>query len=210
MRRPEYEGVATYVFASEEPVPFSAGAYVHMRIPGVPEGEKAVREFSIASAPGDRELWFGIDTSSGSPYQAALERLAIGETVELFKIKTHFTWPPENEEVVMVAGGVGITPFRSQIIDRTNRKLPFTLSLVHAARGAHLYAEELAPLVNEYHETDRASLTETLVAVAYAHPRATYFIAGSEGFVASVAGILRAQGVTRIESDNFSGLGERF
>ncbi len=207
-RRTEYEGVETYRFIPDEPVPFAAGAYVHLRLPGVPDGENPVREFSFASAPHEREVRFAIDTRSGSPYQRALQALTEGDVVELFKIKTHLTWPPPDREVVMVAGGVGVTPFYSQLLDRVARALPISITLVHAAHGKHLYASELRSLADEYVPTDRNGLDAALASAIEKHPLAAYSIAGSGSFVAGAAGALRARSVARIEADNFNGLAD--
>ena len=63
-QREEYKDVFTYIFHPMNPVPFTAGEYGHIRIPTIPEGIHSAREFSFASAPHDRELWFGIEGRS--------------------------------------------------------------------------------------------------------------------------------------------------
>jgi ferredoxin-NADP reductase len=205
-RIPEYGHVSTYVFKPAHLVPFTAGQYAHIRVLNLPEGTKSVRELSFASAPHEALLRFGVDGRSGSAYQKALQVLKPGDTVELFKIKGHMTWPPPTNDVVMIAGGVGVTPFRSMLLDARERALPVTATLIHAASGPFLYESALRGLVREYVPIRRQLLAETLARVAGEHPDAHYYIAGSNDFVAAVAGELARHGIERIESDEFKGL----
>lgn len=205
-RRPEYEGVATYIFRPRNPVEFKAGEYVHVRLLNMSPEVRAVREFSFASAPQDSDIWFGINERSGSDYQQALQSLKLGDTVELFKIRNHLTWPPQVEDVVMIAGGVGVTPFRSMLRDVKHRNLSLTTTLVHVSSDSYLYGEEMKELAGEYVSIGRPEFADTLVRVVAAHPDAHYYVAGSANFIQGVLVDLRAKGITRLESDVFKGM----
>lgn len=205
-RRPEFDGVATYVFRPKNLVPFISGQYVHLRLFNMPEEVRRVREYSLASAPHEELIEFGIDERSGSDYQQALQALRPGDTVELFKLKSHITWPAPVSDVVMIAGGVGVTPFRSMLRDAKHRGLPVTTTLIHVATGEHLYAKELGTLAYEYAPIGRPELAETLTRVVVAHPDAHYYTAGSTGFIEAVVLELGAKGMSRIETDIFKGL----
>lgn len=208
-RRHEYDDAYTYVFRSPEAISFIPGEYGHVRLFGMPEGVKAVREFSFASAPYETDIWFGVDSRSGSPYQKRLMDLTAGDEVGLFKIKGHMAWPPESySDVVMIAGGVGITPFRSQLLDVKNRTLSLRTSVIHASQNEYLYGEEIARLADEYHTVRRDTLAETLLEVVGRNKNAMYFIAGPTGFVETVNGILHDAGISAIQSDTFKGLAD--
>lgn len=208
-RRHEYADVYTYIFSSDEKISYTAGQYGHVRLFGMPEGVKAVREFSFASAPHEDALWFGVDSRSGSPYQKRLMELNPEDEAGLFKIKGHMSWPvADYEKVVMIAGGIGITPFRSQILDSAHKKLPLDIILIHTSKDEYLYGDELAPLVSAYHPVRREELQQAVTDAISAHPQAMYFIAGPTGFVETVNGILHAAGITAIQGDTFKGLEE--
>lgn len=204
--RKEGKEIFTYVFQPEHPVAFEAGQYAHIRVPSLPMGTRRVHEFSFASAPQDSELWFGVDARSGSAYQKALQSLEPGDVVELFKIRGHLTWPSPVSDIVMIAGGVGVTPFRSMLRDARSRNLVISATLLHVAREEYLYTEELKGLTDEYLTIRRPLLVETLASVAFAHPDAHYYIAGSANFVETVASELSNRGVSKVESDEFKGL----
>jgi ferredoxin-NADP reductase len=205
-RRKEFGGVSTYVFRPRNPVVFVAGQYVHVRLLNMSEDMRRVHEFSFASAPHEDLIEFGIDERSGSDYQKALQSLNPGDTIELFKIKSHVTWPAPVYDIVMIAGGVGVTPFRAMLRDAKHQGLAHTSAFVHVASGTHLYGDEMKKLAGEYKAIGRPELAETLAEVAEVHPDAHYYVAGSAGFIEAVVATLGERGITRIESDLFKGL----
>lgn len=206
-RRSEYPGADTYVFKSHNPIPYEAGQYAHVRLFGMPPEEKAVREFSFASAPHEKSIWFGV-AASESPYQKKLRSLEVGDEVGIFKIKRHMLWPPVETDVVMIAGGIGITPFRSFLADRAEKKIPIRASVIHAGNGGFLYEKDISKLADEYLKTGRERFPGVLSETAHRQADGAYYVAGSPGFVDSVVRMLRQEGVTRIESDTFKGLAE--
>ena len=208
-RRHEYGDVYTYLFNSSIPIPYIPGQYAHVRLFGMAPEDKAVREFSFASAPHESEIWFGIDARSGSPYQKRLLTMQPGDTAGIFKIKSHMSWPPPNvSDTVMIAGGVGVTPFRSQLKDIVYKDRPCTSTLIHVANDTHLYHDELASLASTYHAISRADVQSVLEQTVQGHPDAHYYLAGSPGFVENTVLVLGELGITRLESDAFKGLSE--
>ncbi len=207
-RRHEYGDVYTYFFEPEHPIPYEAGQYGHVRLFDMPPDVKAVREISFASASHEKYIWLGIDSRSHSPYQQKLLLLKPGDQIGLFKVKRHMQWPPEKSDVVMIAGGVGITPIRSFLRDRAHKQLPMTVSVVHVGSGSFLYGDEISTLATHYQATGRNELPGTLASIAKEHPRAAYYVSGSPGFVETVIEALRQSGISHIESDVFKGLAE--
>lgn len=201
-----YDEVYTYAFSTDETVSYTAGQYGHIRVSGMPDGVRAVREFSFASAPHDALIEFGVDCRSGSDYQKCLQALKVGDSVTLFKIKNHMTWPPlQKKEVVMIAGGVGITPFRSMLRDKTEKKMPLYISVIHASGSGYLYGEELSTLADEYMQTKRDRLSQSIAFVSDTHPSAHYYVAGSPMFVEHALQLLSEKGISA-ETDSFKGL----
>jgi ferredoxin-NADP reductase len=206
-RRHEYDEVYTYIFRSEEPITYTAGQYCHIRLSGMPEGVRAVREYSFATAPHDPLIEFGIDFRSGSDYQKRLQTLKAGDVVSLFKIKNHMTWPPQEREVIMIAGGVGVTPFRSMLRDRKEKKMPLQSTVIHASGSDFLYADEIHSLADEYLQTNRQEFIQSVLDAADSKKDAHYYVAGSPAFVESALAALSRKGISA-ESDPFKGLNE--
>ncbi|MBX9765119.1 FAD-dependent oxidoreductase [Patescibacteria group bacterium] len=226
-RRHEYADVYTYVFRPEEPILYTAGQYCHLRVSGMPEGVRAVREYSFATAPHEAHIEFGIDFRSGSDYQKRLQALQVGDPVTLFKIKNHITWPPrfpslsstlgnpsgvvheppppKEKEAVMIAGGVGITPFRSMLRDKREKNIALRTTVIHVGTHGFLYENEIKELADDYIQMNREDFNDSLASLA--RPGAHHYVAGSPAFVSHALDVLSARGVTA-ESDPFKGLEE--
>jgi ferredoxin-NADP reductase len=205
-KRHEYADVYSYIFEPLQPVTFTAGQYAHVRLLSLPEDVRRVREISFASSPQDLRIQFGIDNHSGSEYQKALQTLVEGDTIEIFKIKGHMTWPVSVSHTVMIGGGIGVTPFRSMLRDRAQKNMKGTTTVLHVASKSFLYGDELSELATEYKTTSRKGLLTELEFITATYPEAHYYVAGSLGFVDIIDAELRKNGLTRIETDVFKGL----
>ncbi len=109
------EGTKYFSFSKPENFQFTAGQYVAMRISNLiaPDTKNGVRSLSIASAPGEETLGFGLRVSD-SGFKKTLWSLKPGDTVEVTDAVGFFIVPEtEDREIVFLIGGIGITPVRS-------------------------------------------------------------------------------------------------
>ena len=91
------------------------------------------RFFTIAAAPSEGE--FHISTRVGpSAFKQALNALQPGDTIEAHGIEGDFTWEETGEPVVLVAAGIGVTPFRSILLERHAQGKPLNATLLHYNR----------------------------------------------------------------------------
>jgi len=139
---------ATYAFTlepHEAPFAYRAGQNVDVTVPELkypdPTGNK--RTFTIANAPGYGG--FLVTTRArGSGLKQTLVEAPLGLDLTVDGPYGSFTLPQKPSEVVMLAGGVGITPFRAMVEDTLERSLDHTLSLIHSSR-----TPEEAPFLEE-------------------------------------------------------------
>jgi len=125
----------------DAPLPFAAGQALIAGIAG--SGLRA--PYSIASAPvrashGTLELLLPADGAFG---QAGLDPLtAVGATVELDGPIGSFGVPAAaaRSPLLLVAGGTGIAPLRSVVLDRVASGLAAPISVVYSARSADEFA----------------------------------------------------------------------
>lgn len=202
----EYDEVYTFRFQPESAVAFVPGQYVHLLAPQSPPGRENVRHLSIASVPAEGPLRFTVDLASGSEYKRKLEALPPGGRAHLFKVKGEFVLgsaPPAR--VVFLAGGLGITPIRSLITQIVTEGLAVDWRLVHVARGAHLYENELAALGGVQRRVRREGLAPLLDAWVREASQAVWYVSGSHRFVVGVTEGLHARGIApeRIRTEDF-------
>lgn len=106
------------VFTPSAPVSFEAGQYMELGLPLQKQdlrGER--RAFSITSTANAAEVTFGIKFyERPSAFKTKLKSLKEGDVVQATNLSGDFVLPTDaSQKVVLVAGGIGITPFISQL-----------------------------------------------------------------------------------------------
>lgn len=199
--REERDGVFTVVFETDEPVPYTAGQYAHLKLPEMPSG--GVHEFSLSSAPGE-DPSFTTRLREESEYKQFLKNMRPGSPAEIFKLKGEFTVRDEDSAPVFVAQGIGITPVRSIVTDRSRRGLPLPPALVHVGRSFP-FEQDLSSYDFPQHRIGRQEINETLERVVPAHQGALFYVVGSPEFVLNINEKLAALGVdeSRLKTDDW-------
>ncbi|GAA1697500.1 hypothetical protein GCM10009808_13700 [Microbacterium sediminicola] len=112
-------------FRAKRPINFMAGQYLELDVPHRRSDARGTRrEFSIASAPEDlpivrvafREFPADQGATPPSSFKRALGEVDEGATLAVTGIWGDFVLPAKTEEpLLMVAAGIGVTPFVSQL-----------------------------------------------------------------------------------------------
>lgn len=125
----------------EEPLPFRAGQYVEIWLPGTDHR----RSLSIASPPRSaHELTFLLSVRSGGRLARVVERLRPGGVLRLQGPFGHFHFRPSGRPAVMVALGAGIAPVLSILRDAAERGSPPAVTLYYGGRDdERAYVDEL-------------------------------------------------------------------
>jgi ferredoxin-NADP reductase len=121
------------------------------------------RHISVVTSPTERGV-LGLATRlRDSAFKRTLQQLELGDEVEVEDPKGNFLLPPETDrDYVFVAGGIGITVFRSMLRYIRDRGLPYRVTLVYSNRDREsaAFLDELAELEREI-EGLRVVLTMT-------------------------------------------------
>ncbi len=167
----------------------------------VPHG--GAKPFTFASD--DRSGLVSIATSlrSGSRFKRALARLQPGDRVHVAGAIGTLPAVPADEPQVLVAQGIGITPFLSMA--RSQGALNATLLHVGAP---HYFSETAASMAEARHCDHRDGLRDGVRAAIAARPDARWSLSGRSAFVAAIARQLVQAGVParRIHKDAFWGM----
>ena len=112
------QGCYDYIFASNRPVAFAAGQYLDwtMNVRS-PDNRGNRRSFTIASAPSENRVRLGVKFYPGaSAYKQSMLAMKPGDVVYGSQLSGEFTLPRNaDEKLAFLAGGIGVTPFRSMI-----------------------------------------------------------------------------------------------
>lgn len=193
----EYDDVYSFFFDAAG-VAHKAGQYTHLRVGNRFDFLGSIREMSFASAPGDAELMFSMHVRSKSKFKENMSALQPGDTVGLFGTGTHIKLPERGtESLVFISGGVGMTPFRSMILEahKTGHR---QITLVQVQRGDFLYREQLEPLVCDYSAVRPEAFADAVTNAARSRrDDAIFYLCGSRRLISSAFENLTRAGVKR-------------
>jgi ferredoxin-NADP reductase len=114
-------------------VDYRPGQYGLLKLEGVEDPRGPQRQFTLSSSPTEDGFVAITTRRTGSPFKERLHQLGPGDEVELRAAMGVFTLE-SNRPAVMVAGGIGITPFRSMIRYAADRGLDLPIVLLYSSR----------------------------------------------------------------------------
>ena len=129
---------------------FKPGQFVMLFIKNDDGEFKESRAYSIANSP-TRKTHLDITYKKAGYFTGKLHELKIGDVVRVKGPYGQFTYDETCKDAVLLAGGVGITPFRSYLEYVFDRNLPNKLSLIFSNKTSVdiLYKKELEKLDNQ-------------------------------------------------------------
>lgn len=132
---------------------FEAGQAIDVTLIDPPETdtEGNMRTFSLVSAPHEDTLRIATRLRD-TAFKRSLRSLDIGTALRVEGPTTRFSLPADAvRPIVFIAGGIGITPFCSMIMDAVHRGLPHRMYLFYTNREPQdaAYLAELAQLAAE-------------------------------------------------------------
>jgi ferredoxin-NADP reductase len=219
-------GTMEFIFNRPEGFTFQAGQSIDLTLIKPPEtdDEGDMRSFSLAGAPHEEGLRIATRIRD-TAFKRTLKGMAPGTEVSIKGPFGSFTLHENTERpAAFLAGGIGITPFRSITLDALERKLPHSIYLFYSNR-----TPADAPFLDELKGLDAANGTFTLVATmtdssdwegekGYIDAAMLgrhlpegkspiYYLAGPDGMVTAMRTMLNSEGVSNddIRVEQFAG-----
>jgi ferredoxin-NADP reductase len=130
------EGTTAFYFEKPAEFTFKAGQYCNWTLINPPESdaEGKARDFSVASAPHEDFLMIATRLRD-TAFKRALKNMTPGAEIEIRGPMGDLTLHGDAAKpAVFLAGGIGITPFRSIALDAAHNKLPHKIILFHSNR----------------------------------------------------------------------------
>jgi glycine betaine catabolism B len=209
--------VFNYYFKPAKKLSFIPGQYAEWTIPGINkmlEGNR--RTFTIASSPTEQSVVLGIkQIEPVSPYKRQLEQMEVGSRIEISNIMGDFVLANNSGKYLFLAGGIGITPFRSiikSLVDnqqKTDITLIYCVSNINDANYLDIFRSGMPLGLSVVMISPQSNVTkldkETLARLVPDHQERHAYISGPSGFVDTHKDTVKKLGVKKITTDHFSG-----
>lgn len=216
-----------FSFAKPEGVRFVPGQYLEWMLPHKDSDNRGVRRyFTIASAPSESMLKIGVRFGETiSSYKTALKALKSGDVVIASQLSGDFVLPKDpSRKIALVAGGIGITPFVSQLTElklkgqrrdvvlfscnNTLAESAYQMELSEVAKDVPLRVIEVLAKENlPGHETGFLT-AEMIIRLVVDYRERDWYISGPPGMVGAYSSLLVKLEVpaSQIHTDFFPGL----
>ena len=112
-------------------IDYKPGQYMMMELDASDLENGNTRPLSIASSPTENFLLFSTKISA-TLFKQKFSSLKIGDKVKLKGPMGIFVLKEDAKEVVLLGGGIGITPFRDMVKYACDKKLPMKLTLIYS------------------------------------------------------------------------------
>jgi len=218
-----------FVFRPSFPVKFLPGQFLELTLVTAPSDARGNRRFfTIASAPTEKEIRFGVKFyPKSSRFKQVLAELKPNQSITAAQTAGSFTLPRDPaKKLAFIAGGIGVTPFRSQVkyLLDSGQKRDIILLYSNKTVGEIAYADLFAAaeplgLKTVYTLTDRTTIPanwpgqtglidqKMLTTQAPDYQDRLFYLSGPHAMVVAFEKLLSSLGVpkSQIKTDYFPG-----
>lgn len=217
-----------FVFKNNSPFNFIPGQYLEWTLDVKKQDSRGNRRyFTISSSPTELDIRIGIKFyENSSSFKKSLLNLKAGDKVLAGSLSGDFTVTKSKEEkFVFIAGGIGITPFRSilkYLIDK-NIKKDIILLYSNKLKGEIVYVDifnkayEQLGIKTHYNLTDLQSIpqdwngekgrinAEMIKKLIPDYKDRVFYLSGPHGMITGFEETLESLSVKKIKKDFFPG-----
>lgn len=218
---------ADFIFTPDQKFWYEPGQYMEWTLAHPKTDSRGNRRyFTLASSPTEPELRIGVKFyPKGSSYKKAMLELDHHSPVVAADLGGDFTLPKDpTKKLAFIAGGIGVTPYRSMIKYLIDTDTPQPITLLYAAHDPKDFAyteifdkgEQKLGIKTVYTvtHTDKSAgwngqsgliTAEMIQREIPDYKERTFYISGPQPMVAAVQTILHELGVQHIKTDFFPG-----
>lgn len=213
------DNIWAFRFKPSKPLTWIAGQYIRVELPhDQPDKEGTKRWFTVSSAPYEGIVQITTRVTQ-STFKQALSMLTEGDdALQLIENPDgDFVWQDSELPKIFVAGGIGVTPFRSILKQRAHDNLPLHVTLIYSGRNLDLpFKDELAkwvakdPQFTVIYEVGSPLTATRLAELQPALNQSLVYLSGPEPMVDALGEQLKAQGLpeAQFKHDDFPNYNE--
>jgi ferredoxin-NADP reductase len=208
-KRHEAGDVYTFTLRPERPTIWKAGQYLDYRL-----GFGLIRHFTIASAPSEKVI--NITTrifEKPSKFKEQLLDLKKGQIIRSRNIRGKLCIDSPKHSYLLIAGGIGITPYRAILWDLAAKNLKTRATLIYLNTSTEIpFKKELDaivkanPSISVYYYTGNEIPDPTFLS-SFKAKTSDFFISGPPKMVEHYVRVLRKLDIPyrKIKTDSFLG-----
>ncbi|HSR89520.1 MAG TPA: RnfABCDGE type electron transport complex subunit D [Candidatus Udaeobacter sp.] len=222
--------VYDFLFKQDKKMVFKPGQYMEWTLGHEDQDSRGMRRyFTIASSPAEEYLRMGVKFyPNASSFKKSILHLEPGDKIIASQLAGDFVLPSnKDKKLVFIAGGIGITPFRSMVKDLLDRKEKRDIILIYSNyrpvdivyRDVLDQAERELGIKTIYTVTDLASCPDDwpcergfideqkIMRLIPDYKERTFYLSGSHSMVVAFDENLRKIGIKKmqIKKDFFPG-----
>lgn len=136
-KQKQIENVYTFTFEPSKKISWQPGQYLHYELPHPTADDRGIeRWFTISAPPFAKhiQLTTRFDTGRSSSFKKALQKLESGAEIEAGEPRGDFLLEPGASRHVLIAGGIGVTPYHSMLLQLDHDGQPLNVDLIYANR----------------------------------------------------------------------------
>lgn len=154
-KKQETSDVTSFIFEYPTEITYQAGQFFHYVLHHRPTDDRGSdRFFTNAAAPFEKKVMITTRETKdkGSSFKKKLFSLVEGKSIEVSNVSGDFVLADMTKEYIFIAGGIGITPFRSMLVQFDHEGQMPKIALLYANKeaGNVVYKEELEMISKKY------------------------------------------------------------
>ncbi|HSX53159.1 MAG TPA: hypothetical protein VLF90_02195 [Patescibacteria group bacterium] len=219
--------VYDFIFKPDKKFAFIPGQYMEWTLPDVAFDSRGNRRtFTIASSPTEDKVHLGVKFyNPSSTFKYTMSKLKPGDPIFASQLAGNFTLNNnEKNKLAFIAGGIGITPFRSMVKYITDKNIKCDITIIYIVSKPEelAYKEEflaaksigvkLIPILSNGNQKVpgmiSANLSSNLIEQTIPdYESRIFYISGPDAMVNSAKHLLRSMNleIKNIKTDHFSG-----
>ena len=192
--RYEGRGINSYELTSplgQELPPFDAGAHIDIHL-----SNGVIRQYSLCNSPAERTRYVIAvlkDENGRGGSRAVHDDIGAGDIVTISRPRNHFALAADARKVLLIAGGIGVTPLKAMAHELDTRGVEFEMHYCARNASAAAFSDELAHLHAEgklhYHFDDgqAANQLDLRTLLGEPAPGTHVYYCGPAGFMSACA-----------------------
>jgi ferredoxin-NADP reductase len=149
-----FEDVITFVFEPNEPITWQPGQYMHYYFEHPDTDERGIeRWFTISAPPYEKHVTITtrFTEEKGSSFKKSLKNLPVGGTVKAEGPGGKFVLSDDSKKPILIAGGIGVTPYHSMLLQMDHDGQDINAELLYANRDENfVFGDELNALAAKH------------------------------------------------------------